>query len=119
MRDISPEEARDEAVYELTAIHCQQLRLKLQGGNAELANAIDEAISHEMGGTFWRDLVIAAAYSDGGLFIGGRIVKLVEKALLAQAEILAIKDVEQMEKSRKQSQDEARIDRAIDRAMKF
>jgi hypothetical protein len=116
-RDISPEEARQEKIDELTFYHYTKLRQKLQGGNTELADMIDDAISHQMDGSFWREVVTSAAH-DHQLAIGFRFVRLVEKALQAQAEIEALKEVEQLERQRKHSQDEARIDRAVmDRAM--
>jgi hypothetical protein len=118
-RDISLEEARDEAVYELTAKHYEVLRRKLQGGDADIADMIDDVISHQMNRAFWREVFIDAADSTADSLIGSRFRKLVEKALKTQAEVAAIKEVEQLERQRKDSQDEARIDWAIDRAMKF
>jgi alpha-L-fucosidase len=117
-RDISYEEARQEKLDDLTFIHYTKLRHKLQGGNADLVATIDEAISHKLDQKFWSEAVIAAAGVHGNLVIGNRIVKLVEEALQAQAEVLARKEVEQLEKQRKESQDEAQIDLAVmDRAM--
>lgn len=112
-RDISPEEAFDEAVYELTVKHYGKLSRKLQAGDKDLASAIDDAISHELDEAFWRELVIDAAHPTRDALIGARFRKLVEKALQARAEVLAIAEAEQQERDRKESQDEARAERAL------
>lgn len=104
-RDISPEEARDEKVYELTAIHHEKLRRQLQGGNPEVASAIDEAISHEMDRAFWLQVVRTAGSATGDGLNGERIRKLVEKALAAQAEVDATREVEQLEQAAKNDPD--------------
>jgi hypothetical protein len=112
-RDISPEEARAEKLDELTAEHYVRLHRKLQGGNADLAHTIDDAISHQMDSAFWRAAVFDAVGPDGALVVGRRIKKLVEQALLAEAEVAALREIEQLERQREQSQDEAQIDRAV------
>lgn len=96
LRDITSQ-TRDEKLDELTANQYHQLRQKLQGGNADLAHTIDDAISHEMDGAFWRQAVVDAAGVEGAHIVGLRIKKLVEKALLAEAEIAALKELEQLE----------------------
>jgi hypothetical protein len=107
-RDISPKEAFDEAVYK----HYEALHLKLQGGNAELADTIEEAAFANVPNTFWRNLVIDVAGANGALVVGSVIKALVGKALKDAAEVAALKEVEQLERQRKESQDEARIGRA-------
>lgn len=96
-RDISYEEAREEKVYELTEPHYVRLLAQLRGGNADLISSIDEAVFASLPDSFWREIVLSAAHGHA-LSIGARIVKLVENAVLAQAEIEAIKEVEQIER---------------------
>jgi hypothetical protein len=112
-RDQFEADARADKVYELTCEHYQRLREKLQAGDADLVSAIDEAAFASLPDAFWREVVVSAAHGHA-LSIGDRIVKLVEKAVMKQAEAEAEREVERMERERKESQDEARIERALD-----
>ena len=116
-RDLSHEEARQEAMHELTGKHYYALRAKLQGGNAELVDAIDQTVLAALPNAFWREVIISAAHGHFST-IGARFAKLVEVELLTRAEAEARKEVEQMEKQRAESQEEAKADLVLlDRAM--
>lgn len=88
---------REDLIQELAGEHFHNLRAKLQGGNAELVSTIDEAAFASLPDSFWREIVILAA-NGFSLSVGTLFVKKVEDALLAQAEIEAIKEVEQIER---------------------
>jgi hypothetical protein len=115
-RDISPEEARDEKVYELTAEHYNKLHAKLQGHDRDTVLAVANAVAVELTDDLLNQLVVLATF--GTAAAGAKIAALVVKALLAQAEVDALREVEQLEQQFKESNDEARIGRAVmDRAM--
>jgi NADPH-dependent curcumin reductase CurA len=115
-RDISPEEARDEKVADLTDHHYEQLRKKLQGADPDTVNAIAGAVAIELTDEVLNDLVRQSTF--GALSVGDRIAKFVNKALLAAAEVAALREVEQLELQRTVSKNENRAARAeVDRAL--
>jgi hypothetical protein len=109
-RDISPEEARDEKVAELTDKHFETLRRKLQGRDPVTVSAIAGAVAVELTDEVLNEIVVMTTH--GTLSVGDQIKKLTDKALLAQAEVEALREVEQLERERKESQDEYRISTA-------
>jgi hypothetical protein len=109
-RDISPDEARDEKVYELTAEHYHKLHAKLQGHDRDTVLAVANAVAVELTDDVLNQLVVLATF--GTAAAGAKIAALVVKALLAQAEVAALREVEQLEQQRAESQDENRIARA-------
>jgi hypothetical protein len=105
-------EARAEKLGELATKHYQRLRGQLQAGNADLASAIGEAISTHMTDDICNEQLTYAVMPNGGA-ASPRFKKLIENALELMAENAALREVEQLERQREQSQDEARIDRAV------
>lgn len=114
-RDISPDEARDEQLAELTDKHYEALRTKLQGGDPDTMASIGDALAVELTDEVVNEMARQSTF--GALLVGDQIKRLVDKALLARAEVAALREVKQLEQQREKSQDEARIDRAVmDRA---
>lgn len=109
-RDISPEEARDEQVDELTNKHYYALRAKLQGHDRDTVLAVANAVAVALTDEVLNGLVVLATF--GTAAAGAKIAALVEKALLAEAEVAALREVDQLERQRQESQDENRIGRA-------
>jgi DNA-binding PadR family transcriptional regulator len=109
-RDISPEEARDEKVAELTDKHFETLRRKLQGRDPVTVSAIAGAVAVELTDEVLNEIVVMTTH--GTLWVGDQIKKLADKALLAQAEVEALREVEQLERQHTESKNENRIARA-------
>lgn len=107
-RDLSPEEEREYELSELEVKHLQRLQGQLQAGNADVASAIGEAISGHMTDDILNEQL---AYAVSGA-ASPRFRKLVEQALKDAAEVAALKELEQLERQRQESQDDNRIARA-------
>lgn len=111
-RDLSPEELRDEQIDKLASECNARLRGQLVAGNRDVASAIGEAISVHMTDEIQDEQIAYAVMPNGGR-ASPRFQKLVEKALADMAEVEAIKEVERMEKDRKQQDAEARAELAM------
>jgi hypothetical protein len=109
-RDLSLEEERDALVADLTEKHRKTLRAKLLACEGETILDVAGRVAVDLTDDVLNQLVVVAAMNPAEA--GAKLAAMVSNALLAGAEIAALREVEQLEKQRKQSQDENRIARA-------
>lgn len=107
-RDISPEEARDEKIAQLTAQHTKARMAMLRAGDPVVTNAVSQSVSALVTDK-WMDELVGLAIRSPSM-VGQHVEALVRKVVRDEAEYDAIKDVEQMEKAREQQVAEARAE---------
>lgn len=108
-RALTPEEARDEKLAQLTAQNLWARRLLLANGDPRTVGDVASSVAAEFNDDSLMDeLVLLAVRSPEEA--GAKFRALVEKVLLADAETDALRDVEQMEQQREQDSEEASVD---------
>lgn len=109
-RDISLEEARDEQIAKLAEKHYLSRMTLLRMGDQVIAAGVGALVSAEFSDQLMDQLVVLAASDERQA--GAMFADLVKKAMRADAEVDAVRDVEQLEKDRAEAADEARVEQA-------
>lgn len=92
---LSADEQFDEHVSSRIPGHAAAIRAKLAAGDARLVGEIDEAMSALLGDSkAWAKLIQATANGENAF------AKLLDKAIFDAAELLALRDAEQIERAR-------------------
>lgn len=97
-RDLSPDEAFDEKVGELTEKHFQVKRALLANGDKATTSDVTQALSIAMSETLWDGLVQLSVLDP--LSTGHALREIVERQLRLEAEVAAIKEAEQLARER-------------------
>lgn len=89
------DEQRDNYIGKRTALHIAAIRAKLAAGDKQLVAQMDEAIGALLFDSVqWAGLIQSTAQGENAF------AKLLDKAIADAAEILAIKDAEEVERNR-------------------
>jgi hypothetical protein len=110
-RDLSIEEARDEKIAELTEKHLEARRALLSNGDENLTSTVCEALWVELTDQLWQGMVQICVTEPATA--GVALAMIVGKVLRADAEVEALRDVEQMEKGRAKAADEERAEQVL------
>lgn len=104
------ESARDEKIAQLAEKHYLSRMTLLRMGDQVIAAGVGALVSAEFSDQMMDQLVVLAASDERQA--GAMFADLVKKAMRADAETDAIRDVEQLEKDREEAADEARVEQA-------
>jgi hypothetical protein len=109
-RDLSLDEERDALVADLTEKHQQTLRAQLLSCDGKTILDVAGRVAVDLTDDVLNQLVVIAAMNPAEA--GAKLAAMVSNALLAGAEIEALREVEQLEKQHTESKNENRIARA-------
>lgn len=110
-RDISPDEAFDEKVAELTDKNYEARRAVLLAGDPRTVSDVAGSVCAEFNDDSLMEELVLLAVKDPAA-CGARFARLVNKVLLAEAEVDALRDAEQMEQQRQYEFEVARAEQA-------
>lgn len=109
-RDLSPEEARDAEIATRTEQRCAAWTAKLQAKDARAMSDLQNVILDRLSADEAKELFAKAAIEQSSA--DDRLASLVRRYMYDECETDAIKEVEQIERGRVESQNDARAERA-------
>jgi hypothetical protein len=109
---LSHEEARDQAIAQRTEKHFNAQLAALCMGDLQLVASVDESLSHAFCDRDVMARLIVLAVTDRRQ-AGAVLEGLIHKVLRADAEVAALRDVEQMEWDRAKAADEERAEQVL------
>lgn len=97
MGRIDTEELRSTLIDQLTREHAVAIRAKAAAGDAETLHDLGNAVGDRLSQPGVSELMIQTALRSGTTNAGAMVLALVEKCIDADAELEALKEVEQIE----------------------